>query len=137
MYLQRVKAMEAARIGWRDLVRPNLGAVFLYMLMRIVVAIGIGVATQAATCLTCCIAGLPYIGRVILLPLFVFEQSYTLYFIEQFGPQWRVFVHDEGRCPACGYDVRYSQSSVCPECGSTLPWRSVDSDGAPPVAPDA
>jgi len=28
------------------------------------------------TCMTCCIAVLPYIGTVILLPLFVFLRAY-------------------------------------------------------------
>ena len=34
---------------------------------------------------------IPYVGTVILLPLFVFAEAYPLYFIEQFGPEWQVF----------------------------------------------
>jgi len=45
-------------------------------------------------CLTLCLAALPYLGSVILLPLTVFLRSYSLYFIEQFGSEWRVFSRD-------------------------------------------
>jgi hypothetical protein len=44
-----------------------------------------------ATCLTCCLAAIPYLGSVILLPLLVFDRAYPLYFLEQFGPEWRFF----------------------------------------------
>ncbi len=91
MYVRRIRAMEAWRISWHELVKPNVGAVILFALMRLVIRIAIALITTIATCLTCCIAGLPYIGRVLLLPIYVFEQSYSLYFLESFGPQWRIF----------------------------------------------
>jgi hypothetical protein len=34
---------------------------------------------------------LPYLGTVILLPLYVFNRAYVLAFIEQFGPSWQLF----------------------------------------------
>jgi len=41
-----------------------------------------------ATCVTCCIAAIPYVGTVILLPLYVFLAAYPLLFARQFGPDW-------------------------------------------------
>lgn len=44
-----------------------------------------------AACLTCCLAALPYIGTVILLPVYVCLRGYGLFFIRQFGPDYDVF----------------------------------------------
>jgi hypothetical protein len=30
------------------------------------------------TCVTCCVAALPYLGAVVFLPLFVFSRAYSL-----------------------------------------------------------
>jgi len=48
-----------------------------------------------ALCLTCCLAAISYVGTVILLPLLVFVRCYSLYFIEQFGPHWLIFLPDK------------------------------------------
>jgi hypothetical protein len=73
---------------------------------------------------------LPYIGTVILLPAYVFMRCYTLYYIEQFGEPWRLFVYEEGAvlCLSCGYDLRGNPDALtCPECGAPTP------AGAPPT----
>jgi hypothetical protein len=59
--------------------------------MKIVIAIAIGILAFLACCFTCCLALLPYLGTVILLPLFVFQRSYSLCFLEQLGPDWSLF----------------------------------------------
>lgn len=64
---------------------------FLYFLMKVVIGIAVGFLAMGATCLTCCIVAIPYVGSVILLPLSVFMQAYPLCFIEQFGPKWQFF----------------------------------------------
>jgi hypothetical protein len=43
------------------------------------------------TCLTCCLAALPYIGTVIVLPVPVFFRSFSLLFLRQFGADWDVW----------------------------------------------
>ncbi len=43
------------------------------------------------TCLTCCIAAIPYVGTVILLPVFVLLRSFSLLFLRQFGPDYDVW----------------------------------------------
>ena len=75
-----------------EIIAGNGGTIALYVLMKMLLAMALGMITLVATCLTCCIASLPYIGTVILLPLLVFHRCYSLYFIEQFGPKWNIIV---------------------------------------------
>jgi hypothetical protein len=44
-----------------------------------------------ACVLTCCIVGLPYVGTVILLPLYVTYRIFSLEFLAQFDPEFDVF----------------------------------------------
>lgn len=94
MYLRRIPVMAAWREFSSSMLAGNTLTFVLYLLMRLVIGWGIGAMALAAMCLTCCIVLIPYIGSVILLPLTVFLQAYPLYFIEQFGPSWRVFPPD-------------------------------------------
>ena len=70
-------------------------AFFLYVLFRIVIGMVIGVIVVAAVCVTCCCAccifALPYVGTVALLPVLVFERSYSLYYLRQYGREYDVF----------------------------------------------
>jgi hypothetical protein len=34
---------------------------------------------------------IPYLGTVLMLPILVFERSYSLYYLAQYGPEWDVF----------------------------------------------
>jgi hypothetical protein len=91
MYLRRIGVMEAWGIFRHEMLAGRVGTFVLYVLFQIVIGIAIGFIALAATCMTCCLAALPYLGTVILLPLFVFDYSYHLYFLEQFGPEWTFF----------------------------------------------
>ncbi len=129
MYLRGVHVMDAWPIVGRELLADRVGTIVLYFLVKILIAVVIGLIAFFATCLTCCIAAIPYIGTVILLPLYVFHRSYSLCFIEQYGPDWGVFLHDSvlTKCDNCGYDLRgLIGPGVCPECGS--PFGSVPTD---------
>ncbi len=84
--------------GWREvaaLVRSDPAHFLLYLLFRIALAIGIAVAVLIVVVATCCCAGclfaLPYLGTVLLLPAFVLERSYSLYYLAQYGPAYTVF----------------------------------------------
>ena len=98
----------------------NVGTFVLYFLFKFVLFIGAAILAVIVTCLTCCIAVIPYLGTVILLPIFVFFRCYSLYFMQQFGPPWIFF--DLGyTCPVCGYDLRGSlEQAQCPECGTPI-----------------
>ncbi|MFO0571804.1 MAG: hypothetical protein U0263_39640 [Polyangiaceae bacterium] len=77
------------------ILRGNLGPIVLFYLMRFVIGIVLALITGVLTCLTCCFAALPYIGSVILLPVLVFDRAYVLFFVEQFGDEWRLFPRPE------------------------------------------
>ena len=47
----------------------------LYCLFLIVLALATAIVACLATCATCCIAAIPYIGTVILLPVFVLLET--------------------------------------------------------------
>lgn len=67
-------------------------AVFaLYLLFKVALWLAVMVLTTLICCLLCCTVLIPYVGTVILLPIAVFWRSYPLYFMEQFGDNYRLF----------------------------------------------
>lgn len=90
MYRQRSGAAKAFGIVVR-LIAAYPGEILLYCLLLIVLALATAIVVCAATCATCCIAAIPYIGTVILLPVFVLLRSFSLLFLRQFGPDYCVW----------------------------------------------
>jgi hypothetical protein len=123
MYLRRVPVRAAWRMVREEILPGQVGTIILYFLMQIVLAVAVGLIAVVVVIGTCCVAALPYLSSVILLPLYVFMQSYTLFFIEQFGPRWHVFVHDPvgPYCRWCGYDLSGTPVNQCSECGAEIP----------------
>jgi hypothetical protein len=94
MFLRRAKCT----IAWGEflgLLGANAGHFTLYVLFQFVLAIAIGFLLLVVVVVTCCIAGclmaLPYLGTVALLPVLVFERSYSLCYLAQFVPAYDVF----------------------------------------------
>jgi hypothetical protein len=96
MFLRTSSCVE----GWREFVKilsVNKAHFTLYILFQIIISIAISVIIFficCAGCCLCCVSVLlliPYIGTVILLPIFVFKQAYPLYYLRQFGPGFNVF----------------------------------------------
>jgi len=90
MYRRRCLAGEAFRIAL-SLIANYPGEITLYCLFWIVLGIGTAITACATILVTCCMALLPYIGTVILLPLFVCLRAFGLRFIRQFGPDYDVW----------------------------------------------
>jgi hypothetical protein len=87
MWVRNCRVMTA----WPEfltLLSGNLGLFILYVLMKILLGFGIFFIACTATCMTCCITAVPYIGTVILLPLFVFRRAYSMFFLGQFGTDY-------------------------------------------------
>ncbi len=91
MYRRRCRAYEAFYTAV-SLIGTHPGEILLYCLFLIVLAIATGLISCLAICATCCIAALPYIGTVILLPVFILFRSFSLVFLRQFGEGYDVWV---------------------------------------------
>jgi hypothetical protein len=90
MYRRRCRAYEAFRTVTK-LIAANPGEILLYCLFLIVLALATAIVACLVTCATCCIAAIPYVGTVILLPVFVLLRSFSLLFLRQFGPEYDVW----------------------------------------------
>ncbi len=94
MYLRQCACMEA----WREyitLFSANILRFIGFILFRWLLAIVTG-TIQFIVFLGCCCCGgcllaIPYIGTVLWLPILVFERSYSLYYLGQYGPEFDVF----------------------------------------------
>jgi hypothetical protein len=91
MYRHDFTVLIAWSIVGSEILAGRTGTIILYILMKIVLGIAIGVIATIATCATCCLVAIPYLGTVVLLPLLVFIRCYSLCFLEQFGPEWQFF----------------------------------------------
>lgn len=80
MYLRRMRVMAAWDEFRYRILAGRIGTFLLYCVFQIVIQLGVSMLAFAATCMTCCITLIPYVGSVILLPLFIFARSYNLYF---------------------------------------------------------
>src|SRR5437773_1504913 len=90
MYRRRCRAVEAFRDVTR-LIWHHLGSFFLLCLFGMVLILAVLMIGAIVTCATCCLAALPYLGTVILLPLFVCLRAFGLLFLRQFGPDYDVW----------------------------------------------
>jgi hypothetical protein len=100
MYRRGVRTVEAWGVFRREVLPGNGWAIVRFYLLKVLLGIAIGVAAILVTCCTCCLAALPYLGTVILLPIYVFVRSYSLSFLEQCGEEWRFFPADVPAAPA-------------------------------------
>lgn len=94
MFLRTV----SCRAAWREflfILTANSGRFILYLVFQIAIWIVIAILVVMLACVTCCCAacvlGIPYLGTVLFLPVLVFHRSYTLYYLEQFGPDFDIF----------------------------------------------
>ena len=90
MYRRRCRAGEAFS-AVVSLISANPGPLILYFLFLFVLVLASAMIACVSTCVTCCITAIPYIGTVILLPIFVALTSFTLFFLRQFGDQYDVW----------------------------------------------
>jgi hypothetical protein len=99
MYKRRIGVMEGWGVAWNEVITPYVGQVFLYVLMKILIAMVSVALVFGLICITFCVAAcilvIPYIGTVLLLPLIVFDRSYSLCFLEQIGGEWELMSRSE------------------------------------------
>jgi len=94
MFIHRIRCVEAWK-RFLELLKANVGRFVLFVLFAIVLNIAIStlilVVVLGTCCTACCVLALPYIGTVALLPILVFQRSYSALYLAQYGPQWDVF----------------------------------------------
>lgn len=90
MYRQRCRARVAFARAL-SLVSSHPGPILLYVLFFMLLAVAMVMISCAVTCATCCIAAIPYVGTVILLPIPVTLGAFSLLFLRQFGPDYDVW----------------------------------------------
>src|SRR5438309_2348215 len=87
-----VKNRGAVAAPWCEF-RTEANSYFLYWLFLIILGLASALVACVVTCATCCITAIPYVGTVILLPVFVLLRSFSLLFIRQFGPDYDVWAN--------------------------------------------
>ena len=90
MYARRCSPVDAAR-AVLQLIFDDPAPFILFILFMIALWIGWIMLGCFVTCATCCLASLPYLGTVIVLPVPVLFRSFSLLFLRQFGPEWDVW----------------------------------------------
>ncbi len=103
MYYRQARIMQAWKIFWRDVVTGNAWPLTLFYTVKMVLGMGAAMIMFFGTCITCCIAGLPYLSSVVFLPVLMFMRCYSLFFLEQLGDQWRM--HQEPDNPVADQDA--------------------------------
>ena len=94
MYARRIGVLEAWAVVRHEVLAPRAGTMVLYVLMKMLLAFVAGVGVMALGCATLCIGfclmAIPYVGSVLLLPISVFDRSFSLYFLAQLGGPWQL-----------------------------------------------
>ncbi len=99
MYLRRIGICPAWRASVNEFLLPHLLPVIGFYIVKILLGLAIGVTLACLVLMTCCIAVIPliipYIGTVLLLPIYVFWRCYSLCFLRQAGAELDVFAQRE------------------------------------------
>jgi hypothetical protein len=94
MYKERIKTTAAWR-RFGPVLQEKLGWFLLYGLWLMVLMIGVVFAVLLLVLVTCCVAGIllviPYIGTVLMLPVYVALRALSLEFLAQFSDGFRLF----------------------------------------------
>ncbi len=108
-FIVPIMALRAGRAlaAWSeffDLFKAHTGAFIRYLLFKIVLGWAAGAISLIFCCCLCCVMWMPYVGTVILLPLFVFLRCYSLHFLEQFGGRYRLLPGEEATYLAVAHE---------------------------------
>lgn len=90
MYLRGCTVGEGFKAFWSELLPGRSGSFALFYLLKLCLSVAAFIVIMFGSCLTCCMAGLPYVSSVVFLPIFVFFRAYSLYFMAQCGQEWQM-----------------------------------------------
>ncbi len=73
----------------RQIITGHPGQFILYIIVKVLLAIAMGIIAAMAGLLTCCLGfllmAIPVIGQAVLQPLWLFHRLFSLYFLQQLG----------------------------------------------------
>jgi len=139
-YLQRIRCGAAMRVVL-GLIRNDPGSFILFyvlkiliLLVTIVVGRALGCNACVAVCCFCCV-GFPVIQQILFQPLYVFNRSFSLFFLQGFGPDLDVFGPGAPGGGLQGPPLAPPPSSPVPSWTST-PWPPAPAppEGEPPAS---
>lgn len=90
MYRRSLDVGQAWHVFLHELLPGHAWRFVGFYLMTLLLWVPALVLAILTICLTCCVAILPYLSSVALLPITVFFRCYSLCFLEQFGEEWRI-----------------------------------------------
>ncbi len=94
MYKNNSSVRDAWKEARQGLFADHAGELVLFYVLKFFIGIGVAIVVFVLVCATCCIAALPYVNAVVLLPVHVFFRSYSIYVMQQLGPDWQIFPPD-------------------------------------------
>jgi len=68
-----------------DVLKANPGTFVLYLLLKMVFVVALGVTAMLVGCATCCLGFLPVVMQTLLQPAFYFERAWSLCLLRQAG----------------------------------------------------
>jgi hypothetical protein len=96
-----------AREGWKRfwaVGRSQVGAIFLFYIMRLLVGLGAGIVGIVAGFLTCCLGFLPVLHQTLMAPYYVFERAWTLEVLASMSPEFDLRGGGGGEPPPMPYN---------------------------------
>ena len=97
MYRQDVGTMQAWK-RFQVLLNAHFWKFVLYGLFYMVLGFASGLAVGlfivCTLCIACCPLMLPYVGTVLMLPVFVFFRSYSIEYLAQYGAEFDAMIVD-------------------------------------------
>ena len=85
MVVRNARVRQAWAMCRAEVLAGNIGGILLFYLLRVGLAFAIAIAAMVISCVTCCLTLIPYVGTVVMLPIFVFSRAYPLYYLEGLG----------------------------------------------------
>ncbi len=102
MYRERIGTM-AAWSRFLNLLGKNVAEFILFALFFLALLVAVVIVLVVFGFVTCCcgfvILALPYVRDVLLLPLWYTGRAFSVEFLEQFGPEYRLFPTPEAPPP--------------------------------------
>lgn len=82
-----------ATAAWKALLpwlKAQPGAFLLYALLLLAISVVVWIGYSIVCILTCCVAALPYVGTVLLLPVWVTYRAFSVEFLAQLHPDFEL-----------------------------------------------